>query len=131
MIKDFRDVNRSTVTIINNLKREFTEKKLVKLFALVAIFCIIGCSDDVGVGPKGKLYFYNSSSWKDSGLLIYENFDPECTVPYHYSTKKDSVYLRPCLSGDPITWKAYPKLDLDKFIFFLEGDIEFAVSKHN
>ena len=46
-------------------------KFLFKLVALMTIISVVGCSDDVGVGPKGKLYFSDSKSWKDSGTLIY------------------------------------------------------------
>lgn len=59
-------------------------KFLFKLVALMTIISVVGCSDDVGVGPKGKLYFSDSKSWKDSGTLIYENFDPSYIVPYSY-----------------------------------------------
>jgi len=40
-------------------------KFLFKLVALMTIISVVGCSDDVGVGPKGKLYF------SDSNLCIY------------------------------------------------------------
>ena len=55
-------------------------KFLFKLVALMTIICVVGCSDDVGVGPKGKLYFSDSKSWKESGVLIYENFVPSHMV---------------------------------------------------
>lgn len=36
-------------------------KFLFKLVALMTIISVVGCSDDVGVGPKGKLYFSDSN----------------------------------------------------------------------
>ena len=64
-------------------------KFLFKLVALMTIISVVGCSDDVGVGPKGKLYFSDSKSWKDSGTLIYENFDPSSSIlRVHFSRLK-------------------------------------------
>lgn len=106
------------------------KKFLFKLVALMTIFCIVGCSDDVGVGPKGKLYFSDSKSWKESGTLVYENFDPSYIVPYSYQVDADSVSLFPIHSSNTNDWKTYPlERDLDKFIMYLEDTDKHAVYK--
>lgn len=106
------------------------KKFLFKLVALLTIFCVVGCSDDVGVGPKGKLYFSNSKSWKESGILIYENFDPSYIVPYLYRVGTDSISLCPSHSSNSNDWKTYPlERDLDKFILYLEDTEKHAVYK--
>ena len=74
-------------------------KFLFKLVALMTIISVVGCSDDVGVGPKGKLYFSDSKSWKDSGTLIYENFDGSPDKPGGLSiqlckSEKKEFYIR-------------------------------------
>lgn len=89
-----------------------------------------GCSDDfgVGVGPNGKLYFSDSKSWKDQGILIYENFDPEYFVNYLYWVNKDSVLLCPDISSNTNDCKTYPlEWDLDKFILYLKDTDKHAV----
>lgn len=96
----------------------------------MTIICVVGCSDDVGVGPKGKLYFSDSKSWKDSGTLIYENFDPSYIVPYLYRVNADSISLVPVHSSNTNDWKTYPfEKDLNKFILSLEDTDKHAVYK--
>ena len=113
-------------------------KFLFKLFALMTIICIVGCSNDadgvgnadVGMGPKGKLYFSNSKSWKDRGTLIYENFDPPYIVRYLYRVGTDSVSLCPEHSSNSNDWKKYPlERDLNKFILYLDDTDKHAVYK--
>ena len=100
-------------------------KFLFKLVALMTIISVVGCSDDVGVGPKGKLYFSDSKSWKDSGTLIYENFDP-----YSYHVNADSISLFPIHSSNTNDLKTYPfEKDLNKLILSLEDTDKHAVYK--
>ena len=100
-------------------------KFLFKLVALMTIISVVGCSDDVGVGPKGKLYFSDYKSWKDSGTLIYENFDPSYIVPY-----ADSISLFPIHSSNTNDLKTYPfEKDLNKLILSLEDTDKHAVYK--
>lgn len=89
-----------------------------------------GCSNDfgVGVGPNGKLYFSDSKFWKDSGILVYKNFDPSYIVPYSYHVYADSVSLFPIHSSNTNDRKTYPlELDLDKFILYLKDTDKHAV----
>lgn len=105
-------------------------KFLFKLVALMTIISVVGCSDDVGVGPKGKLYFSDSKSWKDSGTLIYENFDPSYIVPYSYHVNADSISLLPIHSSNTNDLKTYPfEKDLNKLILSLEDTDKHAVYK--
>ncbi|TGY58618.1 LptM family lipoprotein [Parabacteroides distasonis] len=105
-------------------------KFLFKLVALMTIISVVGCSDDVGVGPKGKLYFSDSKSWKDSGTLIYENFDPSYIVPYLYRVNADSISLVPVHSSNTNDLKTYPfEKDLNKLILSLEDTDKHAVYK--
>ncbi|WP_165154690.1 hypothetical protein [Parabacteroides sp. ZJ-118] len=113
-------------------------KFLFKLVALMMIFWVVGCSNDVGVvgndgvgvGPKGKLHFSGSKSWEDRGVLIYENFDPSYIVIYLYRVNADSVSLCPSHSSNLNDLKTYPfEKDLNKFILSLEDTDRHAVYK--
>ena len=96
----------------------------------MTIISVVGCGDDVGVGPKGKLYFSDSKSWKDSGTLIYENFDPSYIVPYSYHVNADSISLFPIHSSNTNDLKTYPfEKDLNKLILSLEDTDKHAVYK--
>ncbi len=106
------------------------KRDLFKLLALVTIICIVGCSDDVGISAKGKLYFSNSKSWKDSGTLIYENFDPFYIVPYSYHVDADSISLYPIHSSNTNDLRTYLfEKDLNKLVLLLEDTDKHAVYK--
>ena len=81
------------------------------------------------VSPE-TLFFSDSKSWKDSGTLIYENFDPSYIVPYSYHVNADSISLFPIHSSNTNDLKTYPfEKDLNKLILSLEDTDKHAVYK--